>query len=198
MKIWRKINKGLILTIIVLVVLIIYLKQVEKQRELDKTSIKTACSEYINMVDNLIILPEEMQGHSQNLTQEDENKIKENINNELKKVMIDNKDAIEIQEQFIFDNIKQSNRSKIITNVDKTIDEISKYEFDGDQVVVTFSTEVKTEYKQMDSKSNKEEEKENIQSTYGEEITLQKVDGIWKIVYSYLDYNQSQADLYMY
>lgn len=32
MKIWRKINKGLILTIIVLVVLIIYLKQVEKQR----------------------------------------------------------------------------------------------------------------------------------------------------------------------
>ena len=30
MKIWRKINKGLILTIIVLVVLIIYLKQVEK------------------------------------------------------------------------------------------------------------------------------------------------------------------------
>lgn len=150
------------------------------------------------MVDNLIILPEEMQGHSQNLTQEDENKIKENINNELKKVMIDNKDAIEIQEQFIFDNIKQSNRSKIITNVDKTIDEISKYEFDGDQVVVTFSTEVKTEYKQMDLESNKEEEKENIQSTYGEEITLQKVDGIWKIVYSYLDYNQSQADVYIY
>ena len=150
------------------------------------------------MVDNLIILPEEMQGHSQNLTQEDENKIKENINNELKKVMIDNKDAIEIQEQFIFDNIKQSNRSKIITNVDKTIDEISKYEFDGDQVVVTFSTEVKTEYKQIDPESNKEEEKENIQSTYREEITLQKVDGIWKIVYSYLDYNQGQADLYMY
>ena len=50
----------------------------------------------------------------------------------------------------------------------------------------------------MDSESNKEEEKENIQSTYGEEITLQKVDGIWKIVYSYLDYNQGQADLYMY
>ena len=85
MKIWKKINKGLILTIIVVVILIIYLEQVERQRELDKTAIRTACNEYIKMVDSLIILPEDLQEYSQNLTQEAENKLKENINNELKK-----------------------------------------------------------------------------------------------------------------
>ena len=188
MKIWKKINKGLILTIIVVVILIIYLEQVERQREIDKTTIKTACNEYIKMVDSLIILPEDLQGYSQNLTQEDENKLKENINNELKKVMIDNQDAIDIQSQFIYETLKQANENKITTKCNKTIEKITKYEFDGDQVIVNFSSNLNTTYKQMNLETNIEEEKENIQSIYGEEITLQKIDGLWKIVYSYLNY----------
>lgn len=198
MKIWKKINKGLILTIIVVVILIIYLEQVERQRELDKTAIKTACNEYIKMVDSLIILPEDLQGYSQNLTQEDENKLKENINNELKKVMIDNQDAIDIQSQFIYETLKQANENKITTKCNKTIEKITKYEFDGDQVIVNFSSNLNTTYKQMNLETNIEEEKENIQSIYGEEITLQKIDGLWKIVYSYLNYYQESSDMFLY
>ena len=198
MKIWKKINKGLILTIIVVVILIIYLEQVERQREIDKTTIKTACNEYIKMVDSLIILPEDLQGYSQNLTQEDENKLKENINNELKKVMIDNQDAIDIQSQFIYETLKQANENKITTKCNKTIEKITKYEFDGDQVIVNFSSNLNTSYKQMNLETNTEEEKENIQSIYGEEITLQKIDGLWKIVYSYLNYYQESSDMFLY
>ena len=198
MKIWKKINKGLILTIIVVVILIIYLEQVERQRELDKTAIRTACNEYIKMVDSLIILPEDLQGYSQNLTQEDENKLKENINNELKKVMIDNQDAIDIQSQFIYETLKQANENKITTKCNKTIEKITKYEFDGDQVIVNFSSNLNTTYKQMNLETNIEEEKENIQSIYGEEITLQKIDGLWKIVYSYLNYYQESSDMFLY
>ena len=198
MKIWKKINKGLILTIIVVVILIIYLEQVERQREIDKTAIKTACNEYIKMVDSLIILPEDLQEYSQNLTQEDENKLKENINNELKKVMIDNQDAIDIQSQFIYETLKQANENKITTKCNKTIEKITKYEFDGDQVIVNFSSNLNTTYKQMNLETNIEEEKENIQSIYGEEITLQKIDGLWKIVYSYLNYYQESSDMFLY
>lgn len=198
MGIWKKINKGLILTIIVLIILIIYLEQVEKQREIDKTAIKKACNEYIDIIDNLIVLPEEIQEHAQNLTQEDENKIQENIDSELNKLMINNEDAKEIQSKYIFDIVKQANRNKITTDCKKTIDKISKYEFDGDQVVVSFSSNLNTTYKQINIETNEEEEKENIQSTYGEEITLQKIDDEWKIVYSYLDYYQSSTDLYLY
>ena len=198
MKIWKKINKGLILTIIVVVILIIYLEQVERQREIDKTAIKTACNEYIKMVDSLIILPEDLQGYSQNLTQEDENKLKENINNELKKVMIDNQDAIDIQSQFIYETLKQANENKITTKCNKTIGKITKYEFDGDQVIVNFSSNLNTSYKQMNLETNTEEEKENIQSIYGEEITLQKIDGLWKIVYSNLNYYQESSNMFLY
>ncbi len=198
MKIWKKINKGLILTIIVVVILIIYLEQVERQREIDKTAIKTACNEYIKMVDSLIILPEDLQEYSQNLTQEDENKLKENINNELKKVMIDNQDAIDIQSQFIYETLKQANENKITTKCNKTIEKITKYEFDGDQVIVNFSSNLNTSYKQMNLETNTEEEKENIQSIYGEEITLQKIDGLWKIVYSNLNYYQESSNMFLY
>lgn len=198
MKIWKKINKGLILTIIVVVILIIYLEQVERQRELDKTAIRTACNEYIKMVDSLIILPEDLQEYSQNLTQEDENKLKENINNELKKVMIDNQDAIDIQSQFIYETLKQANENKITTKCNKTIEKITKYEFDGDQVIVNFSSNLNTSYKQMNLETNTEEEKENIQSIYGEEITLQKIDGLWKIVYSNLNYYQESSNMFLY
>lgn len=193
MKIWKKINKGLLLTIIVLIVLIIYLKGVEKQREADKTAIKTSCEEYINLIDNLMVLPEDMQ----NLSEENEQKIQDNINNELKKVMIENEDAIELQSQYVLEIVKQSNDNKIITNCKKNIDKISKYEFDGDQVVVKFSSNLETSYKHVNTETNEEEEKQNIQSTSGDEITLQKVDGKWKIVYSYLDYYQNSSDLYL-
>ena len=194
MKIWKKINKGLLLTIIVLIVLIIYLKGVEKQREADKTAIKTSCEEYINLIDNLMVLPEDMQ----NLSEENEQKIQDNINNELKKVMIENEDAIELQSQYVLEIVKQSNENKIITNCKKNIDKISKYEFDGDQVVVKFSSNLETSYKHVNTETNEEEEKQNIQCTSGDEITLQKVDGKWKIVYSYLDYYQNSSDLYLY
>ena len=194
MKIWKKINKGLLLTIIVLIVLIIYLKGVEKQREADKTAIKTSCEEYINLIDNLMVLPEDMQ----NLSEENEQKIQDNINNELKKVMIENEDAIELQSQYVLEIVKQSNENKIITNCKKNIDKISKYEFDGDKVVVKFSSKIETSYKHVNTETNEEEEKQNIQSTSGDEITLQKVDGKWKIVYSYLDYYQNSSDLYLY
>lgn len=194
MKIWKKINKGLLLTIIVLIVLIIYLKGVEKQREADKTAIRTSCEEYINIIDKLIVLPEDMQ----NLSEENEQKIQNNINTELKNVMIENEDAIELQSQYVLEIVKQSNENKIITNCKKNIDKISKYEFDGDQVVVKFSSNLETSYKHVNTETNEEEEKQNIQSTSGDEITLQKVDGKWKIVYSYLDYYQNSSDLYLY
>ena len=101
-------------------------------------------------------------------------------------------------ERYVLEIVKQSNENKIITNCKKNIDKISKYEFDGDQVVVKFSSNLETSYKHVNTETNEEEEKQNIQSTSGDEITLQKVDGKWKIVYSYLDYYQNSSDLYLY
>ena len=47
MKVLKKINKGLILTIIVLAALLIYISGVEKQRNADKPDIRKACEDFI-------------------------------------------------------------------------------------------------------------------------------------------------------
>ena len=112
--------------------------------------------------------------------------------------MIDNQDAIDIQSQFIYETLKQANENKITTKCNKTIEKITKYEFDGDQVIVNFSSNLNTSYKQMNLETNTEEEKENIQSIYGEEITLQKIGGLWKIVYSNLNYYQESSNMFLY
>ena len=64
MKILRKINKGLILTIIVLIALVLYFNNLEKQREAEKTDIKATCEEFIkltfkmsNSVDIFLFVP---------------------------------------------------------------------------------------------------------------------------------------------
>ena len=61
MKILRKINKGLILTIIVLIALVLYFNNLEKQREAEKTDIKATCEEFIKLTDKYSVLPEDMQ-----------------------------------------------------------------------------------------------------------------------------------------
>lgn len=61
MKIWKKINKGFLLTLIVLLALIIYLVGVEEQRKEDKTNIQKVTEEFIEFTDKYTVLPEEMQ-----------------------------------------------------------------------------------------------------------------------------------------
>lgn len=61
MKILRKINKGLILTIIVLLVLIIYLVNLEVKRNAEKPKIEQVCNEYIELMNKYASMPKDYQ-----------------------------------------------------------------------------------------------------------------------------------------
>jgi len=200
MGILKKINKGLILTVIVLLILIIYLKGVEKQRKSDEENVKVVCEQYIKLVDSLIVLPSDMQTYTDSLSIENQEKMEENINNELKKVMVDNKDAIDIQKNFIYEILEEGiSKNKIKIKSQKTITKVASYEFDGDQVTVSIKTKLETTYKHINEETKKEEESQNTEdSISGEEIILQKVNGEWKIVYSYLIFSNSEDVVYLY
>ena len=72
MKFLKKINKGLVLTIIVILALVVYLVEVERQREDDKTEIRGACEEFIDVTDKYLVLPEEMQTLTGEISEEAE------------------------------------------------------------------------------------------------------------------------------
>lgn len=61
MKLLKKINKGLVLTVIVLVALIIYIVTVEISRNNEKPNIETACKNYIETINKYSVYPEKLQ-----------------------------------------------------------------------------------------------------------------------------------------
>ena len=187
MRLLRKVNKGLILTIIVLILLVTYCICVEKQRNADKTEIKKVCEKFINLADKYVVAPEKMQNTSQELSSANEEEIQKNLNNELKEIMINNPEAIEIQSSTIMEALKNGyTDKKMKIKNERTITKISNYEFDGNQVEVTFNSTLNVAYKYIDNGSEKE--KTNTFNNSSELITLQKVDGKWKVVYSHLQF----------
>lgn len=191
MKILKKINKGFILTVIVILLLCIYLNNVEKQRETDKSEILKACEQYIDLTEGYIVLPEEMQKLPQNIEKQDLEKYKQEIKTGLKQVMIQNDPAIELQYQ-ILDNIIENDigTNAVTTKFERTITSKPSYEFDGDQVTVSFKSNVTITEKYLNEKQE-EKTRSNSFSTNYDEIILQKVEGQWKIVYSNLQFNKN-------
>lgn len=188
MKVLKKINKGLILTIIVLAALLIYISSVEKQRNADKPDIRKACEDFILLTDKYVVLPEDMQ--KSEVSEEKVNEYVNQMKNDVEKVMISNTEALKIQEQVIENNLRDSyNALDVRSKVSRKIKKINGYEFDGNQVTVKLKDQVEIVIKVFDEiDSTKETETFDASN---DEIILQKIDGKWKIVYSNLQFDGS-------
>lgn len=189
MRFLKKINKGLILTIIVLIILVTYLVGVEKQRKSDKTEIKNACEEFVNLTNKYLVLPEEMQSLTNKIPEEQEKEYGEEAEKALKNIMVDNTEAIKIQHQFLIQALKNgySSTNEIRTKYERKMAEITSYEFEGNTVTVTFSSNVEIETKYLNY-IQQEQTRALSFTAPSDEIMLQKVDGKWKVVYSNLQY----------
>lgn len=188
MKVLKKINKGLILTIIVLAALLIYISGVEKQRNADKPDIRNACEEFIALTDKYVVLPEDMQ--KSEVSEEKVNEYVNQMKNDVEKVMISNTEAVKIQEQVIENNLRDSyNALDVRSKISRKIKKINGYEFDGNQVTVKLNNQVEIVTKVFDEiDSTKETETFDASN---DEIILQKIDGKWKIVNSNLQFDGS-------
>ena len=105
--------------------------------------------------------------------------------------MVDNDKAVEIQYEYLVDKLQNGyeTENEVKTGNKRTITKISGYEFDGNQVTVTLRTSTETTYKYKDGFTGEEKERKDTNTNSGDEIVLQKVDGKWKIVYSYLQFD---------
>ena len=184
----KKINKGLILTIIVLAALLIYISGVEKQRNADKPDIRKACEDFILLTDKYVVLPEDMQ--KSEVSEEKVNEYVNQMKSDVEKVMISNTEAVKIQKQVIENNLRNGyDALDVRIKMSRKIKKINGYEFDGNQVTVKLKDQVEIVTKVFDEiDSTKETETFDASN---DEIILQKIDGKWKIVYSNLQFDGS-------
>lgn len=204
MNLLKKINKGLILTIIVLLILGIYLFVVESKRNEAKPEIEEIVKEYIAIVNKYSVVPEDMQKiqvptsneEFTRINEEMDKKVDEYLNKyeaELKEKMIDNKEVVDMQKDAMKSFLDNANNyfQEVVTKYNREIVKIRKYAFDEDQVTVTLETTTEIENKYLDE-GNEKVRKENPTSK-DETITLQLVDGKWKVVYADLIYYNNLA-----
>jgi len=202
MKFLRKINKGLVLTIIVLLILSIYLINVETKRNKEKPEIEKVCSDYIELINKYATIPQETQkiyaevqsanGETEKVKEDLKKSIETNMNKfeeELKTKMIDSDIAVSMQKEVLEKYLEGNNDpfSTIITKFDKEITKIRKFEFDENQVTVTFDAKIDLETKYLGN-DLEETTKKDTYTTSFETITLKKVDNNWKVVYADLIY----------
>ena len=185
----RKVNKGLILTIIVVIGLIIYLVNLEKQRNEEKTEIKSICEKFIEITDKYSVFPKEKQVINPNVNEEEYNQYITSMNKELKNVMTPNEEAVLIQYQAIEENLKNGyNELEARTNQRRTINKIIEYEFDGKQVTVRFENKVEQITKYFNG-IEEQSEKKTFDALF-DEIILQKIKGDWKVIYANLQFDE--------
>lgn len=195
MKKLKKVNKGAILTLIVLTILTIYLVNLEKQREEEKVQIKNICEKYIEFTDKYTVLPEELQKLPIQIAQKQTEDYKKEIETELKKLMISNEEVVELQYQILVSILKKGyNNNEVKSKTERQIIKISGYEFEGNQVTVTFKSKVKNTTKYL-NQNNEEQERQSTFETFEDEIMLQKIDEEWKIVYTNLQYDDYNSYL---
>ena len=195
MKVLKKINKGLILTILVLIVLVIYFSNLEKQRASDKTDIKKACESFIELTDKYSVLPEELQTLKGEVP---EDKVKEYTNQmkkDLTEIMIDNQESVNIQQKILEESLRNGySEGQVRTNWSRKIQKVSSYQFENNQVTVSLKDNVEETIKTSDGLE--EYDKNNEFEASEDEIVLQKVDGKWKIVYANLQFDDNARYYY--
>lgn len=119
------------------------------------------------------------------------------LEEELKTKVIDNDLSLKMQKEAVEDYLESENDifTSVVTNFNKEIKKIKKFTFDEDQVTVTFTSKVEKQVKYLDmtSEENKELSKQADFETGEETMTLQNVDGKWKVVYADLQYRDYSA-----
>lgn len=207
MKLLKKVNKGLMLTLVVLLILVIYLINVESKRNSEKPEIEKTCTEYINLMNKYAIMPKEAQKlyNVSEVSSEEKEQVKEKskkdiensigkLNEELKTRMINDELAIEMQKDIVEEFVKSSNDEfvSVITSFNKEISKIRKFAFDDDQVTVTFSSKADLETKYLENNSEEVTRKSTFNAEE-ETITLKKIDNTWKVVYADMQYSDYTA-----
>ena len=119
------------------------------------------------------------------------------MENKLKEVML-NESAVKIEKSILSDYVERDllNTTTFITSFDRQILKIRSYDFDGNQVTVSFDSKINIKQKYIDVNVETGEKQERVKESNVEgirdTITLEKKDGKWKVVYSELNFGESE------
>ncbi len=180
MKFIAKINRGAILTAVVLILVAAYLIGLSISQNMAKAEIRQVCGEYVQTEIRYSMIPEQYRSEQPDMPAADQELYLADMAKDLKAFYIDNEAISKISIDKIRSRLMgQMNGIDVVYDYQKTIAKYNSFEFDQGMVTVTLVSNTVfdgTLYNNMIPGRQKE-----IGETT-DTIILQKVDGIWKVV----------------
>ncbi len=177
MRVFSKINRGILLTVAVIIAVAIYLVVNYFYQQAQIPEIKDICEKYVSAQVKYSMLPEKYRDIDSKISQAELDTYLSQMEADVGAFYpSDFKGSTALLKE---DLINQSKGIKLVHNFSKSINSYKKFEFIDNSVSVTFvSDTVYDGYSIMTGKSDK------LLNQTEDKISLQKVDGKWKVVYS--------------
>ncbi len=181
MKLLKKINRGLLLLIVLIIAVSIYLIASAVTDTKEKKQIVSLCEEYIGKEISYNMLPEQYRENPTSMTAEELSAYIGEMKETLKSYYVDNEKSYIYLLDSLEENLKSQHKGlNIIYDYEKEIAKFDSITFHGNSVSVKLTCN--TAYSSEDSQAS---------SQTSDYMTLQKDGGEWKVTYSSLVYPES-------
>lgn len=182
MNLFKKINRGLIATVIVLIAVAVYLVSLSISRADEENRIKEVCESYVKTAISYKMLPKEYRKEAPEIKKAELDNYISQMSKDLKAFYIDNEQSY----KYVTDWNKQEleNQSKgidVVFNYSKKILKFTDFVYDKDVVTAQFESDSSFEGPDLTNKSVK---RRKVTMQTKDSITLQMQEGKWKIVYA--------------
>ena len=192
-KILRKLNRGAIVTAVVLLAVAVYLAALDIAHQKDQEDIKTACEAFLLADADWRVLPVDYENGQTRLTEDQFNQFLADMKADKAKYYVANQAALDNDLIYLNDALHSQNEgmTALTTSFENRILAFSAISFDGNSVSVTVDTQVAIESRNF-AAGETAPVRQSVSSS--DSITLQKEDGIWKIVYAYINTSDMGGD----
>lgn len=188
-----KINRGVVLTAIVLIAVVIYLISVTITQNAENPKIEDICKKYIQTEVSYRMLPQKYRIDNPQMPKEEQDKYISDMTNNIKAYYSDNTQS----SKYLIENLKngienQAKGLQLIFNYQKEFVEFKDINFDNDRVSVTITSN--TSFDGYNA-NNPGKNRDKIHQLTDDLITLQKISGEWKVTYANINIPMN-SDLY--
>ncbi len=176
MKFFSKINRGLVLLIILVLGVAIFLVIQSNYQSRETPKIKEVCQQYINTVIDYKQLPQHYRKANPEIPQNELEKHIQAMTDDIKAFYTDNVQTYKtVIKDYKSDLENQARGIGVVYNYKKEIKDYENIIFNGDNVTVSIITNSVREDSEL---------KQRASSQTTDTISLQKVNGQWKVIYA--------------
>ena len=190
MRKFKKVNRGLMLTLCVLIAVAVYLAVLSSMQNAEKPQIKNVCEQYLQTEIKYEMLPKEYRSVSTQMPKDEAEKYEAQMEKDIKAFCSDGQ-TLKIKLKSLRSGIEsQAEGQGKVISFEKKIKDI-KYTFDKDSVEVEITSDSTYEGPNSNGKLTL---RGKVKGETTDSIILQKKDGKWKVVYSDIQKPNQNSD----